>query len=87
MNATGIRNPGKIKIHTYSVYKKNFAQEGHAGIAVAMKNNIQHNITDTSEEDLLAIQIETIKGTLILATTYEPPRRNYLPVKDLTRLL
>ena len=34
----------------------------------------------------MAVEIETILGPIIIATTYLPPRRNYVPVQDIKRL-
>jgi len=39
---------------------------------------------DTFEEDVLAVQIETIRGPIIILTAYQPPRYPYLP-KDLLK--
>lgn len=39
------------------------------------------------DTDVLATQIETTLGPIIIATTYLPPRRPYLPVTDFYRLL
>ena len=41
---------------------------------------------DTFEEDVLAVQIETIRGPIIILTAYQPPRYPYLP-KDLLHFM
>ena len=43
-NSTGIIPPKKIKIFTYSTYSKNFANEDHSGIAIAVKSSIRHKV-------------------------------------------
>ena len=87
LNATGIRDNDRIKIFNYNVYQRNRYGEDHAGVAVAIKKNIQHTIIDDLEEDVLAIKVETFKGPAIIATAYHPPRRETFPTEDLLRLM
>ena len=43
INATGLRDNERIKIHQYNVYQRNISGEAHAGIAIAIKKNIQQS--------------------------------------------
>ena len=45
---------------------------------------LQSSITDT---DFLAVEIETSLGPIIIASTYLPPSRPFLPYTDVHRLL
>lgn len=86
LNATGMKENETIKLFNYNTYQRNVKNEDHAGVAIAIKRNIYHQLIDDSMEDLLAIRIETAKGPIILATTYRPFRRKYPPVEDLIKL-
>lgn len=86
INSTGITNDSIFKIFTYNTYHKNIRQENHAGIAIAVRYNIKHKIIDNFNEDTLAVEIYTDVGPVIIATSYVPPRRNYLPVQDITSI-
>ena len=41
---------------------------------------------DTYISDLLAVEIQTNTGPVILTTLYQPPARDYLPIPDFTQL-
>lgn len=87
INSTGITNDSLFKLFTYKTYHKNFARENHAGIAIAVRYNIKHKLINNFIDDTLAIQVDTDIGPVIIATSYIPPRRNYLPVQDITSIL
>ena len=87
LNSTGIRDPGRIKLFTYNVYKRNINNEDHAGIAIAVKQNIRHRILDDFQDDILAIEVYTPRGPIIIATYYQPPRRNYISIQDVASLM
>ena len=87
LNSTGITNNTRFKLYTYKTYQKNTANEQHAGIAIAIKQNIPHKLIDNFTDDTLAIQINTDIGPIIIATRYIPPRRNYIPIQDIHSLL
>ncbi len=57
------------------------------GSAIAIKTNIQHKLIDDFDTDFSAIEIQTIQGPIVIATTYLPPRRPFLPFLDMYRLL
>ena len=87
LNSTGLRNSERIKIFNYNVYQRNTEDEGHVGIAIAIKRDIKHQLLDDFRDDVLAIELETRRGPIIVSTLYQPPRRNYYPTEDLTRLM
>ena len=76
-----------MKIFSYNVYQRNYLEEDHAGVAIAVKSSIQHRILDDFNEDMLAIQVESSRGPIIIATYYQPPRRNYLDIQDLASIM
>ena len=55
--------------------------------AIAVKYNINHKLYDDFHTDVLAVEIETNLGPIVISTTYLPPRRPYLPFPDIYRLL
>ena len=87
LNSTGMTSIERIKMYTYNVYQRNNENEQHAGIAIAVKHNIKHKIYDDFEGDTLAIELETNRGPILLATTYWPPRRNEVPIQDITNIM
>ncbi len=48
---------------------------------------MQHKLLDDFDTYFLAIEIHTTQGPILIATTYLPPRRPYLPFPDMYRLL
>ena len=85
LNSTS--RPNKtVKIFNYNVYERNYLNEYQAGIAIAVKKNIQHKILDDFQDDILGIRMETDKGPIELYTIYSPPRRNYLPIGEINRI-
>ena len=86
LNATGVKQDQTIKIFNYNVYQRNVENENHAGIAIAVKRNLQHQVIDDFEDDVLAVKIETRKGPVVVATAYRPPRREFMSIEDLLTL-
>ena len=86
LNSTGVNDNTQLKIHTYNVYKRNKDSEDSAGIAIAVKYNIKHRVLDGFHDDMMAIEIQTIRGPIIISTYYQPPRRNYLEIEDIATL-
>ena len=87
LNSTGIRNEDKIKIYNYNIYTKNTLNEQNAGVAIAVRKNINHKIFDNYNSDILTIQINTTRGPVNITTIYQPPRRPFLPNADLSPLM
>ena len=75
-----------MKIHGYTVHRRNTTNTNSDGTAIAVKHNIQHKLIDDFISDTLAVEIETHTGKVVIATLYQPPARNYLPIPDLLHL-
>ncbi len=76
-----------MKIPGYRIYKVNYFENLNDGSAIAVKYKIKHKLYDDFDTDVLAIEVETGLGPIIIATTYLPPRRPYLPYPDIHKLL
>ena len=87
LNSTGVRDDAKIKLFGYNVHQRNESGENHSGIAIAIKRNIKYMIMDDWQGDILAVRVETSKGPIIIATTYLPPRRHFIPEAQIRSLL
>ena len=59
----------------------------HAGIAIAVRSNLQYKVINDFNDDILGIQIKTVKGPVEFYTIYSPPRRTYLPLGEIGRIL
>ena len=75
-----------IKIAGYTTHKKNTLNNRADGTAIAVRKNIEHKLLDSFVSDLLAIEVSTSTGKLIIATLYQPPARNFIPTPDFIKL-
>ena len=87
LNSTSVINSSPIKVAGYNVHTKNCTNEAQAGIAIAVRKNIPHKLLDDFADDLLAVEIETVRGPIIVATTYVPPRWAAMPTHDILRIM
>ncbi len=87
INSHGLKSGEFLKIPGYKTYKINSSESIADGSAIAVKYSIAHKLFDDFDTDVLAIEIDTTLGPLIIATTYLPPRRPYVPFPDFYRLL
>ena len=87
LNSTGRKEYERIKIFGFNVHQRNIRNEDSAGIAVAIKKNIKYKIIDEAIQDIMAIEIETTTGPIVIGTSYVPPRSNEFPVQELTSLM
>lgn len=87
LNSTGTINEERIKIFNYNVHEKNYLNERNAGIAIAVRKDIKYKLYDNFNDDILAIEVDSTKGPIIIATLYSPPRRQYLPIGEIKRLM
>ncbi len=87
ISSHGLKSKEELKIPGYKIHKINYSEEISDGSAIAMKYNTQHKLFDNFDTDFLAIENETSLGPIIIATTYLPPRRPFLPYTDMHRLL
>ena len=75
-----------VKLLNYSGFTKN--KQAHSGVAILVKSNIQHTFhTNTSNKNIMAATIFTMKGKITIITFYRPPRDNFLPLMDLQLFL
>lgn len=86
INAHGRKNEERIKLFNYNVYQRNSLNENNAGVAIAIRINLKHQIIDDLEDDFLALKVTTTQGPLIIATGYLPPRNPTLPHNNFLRL-
>ena len=87
INSHGLKPMDSLKIPGYKTYKLNYSESLADGSAIAIKYNIHHKLYDDFDTDVIAVEIQTNLGPIIIATTYLPPRRSYLPFTDMYRLL
>ena len=87
LNSHGLKHNEELKIPGYKVHKINYAQSISDGSAIAIKFDINHKLYDDFDTDFLAVEVETSLGPIVIATTYLPPRRPFLPYTDMHRLL
>ncbi len=88
MRSHGQKDTKQIIIPGYRVYTINASGERDDGSTIAIKYEIRHKVYDDFDTDVLALEIDTTLGPIILSTTYlPPPRRPYLPFTDFYRLL
>ncbi len=87
INSQGLKSEEFLKIPGYKTYKINTSSSIADGSAIAVKYNIVHKLYDDFDSDVLAIEINTTLGPQLIATTYLPPRRLYVPFPDFYRLL
>lgn len=86
LNSHCLTDEDTMKIVGYHIYKKNTLNSQSDGSAIAIKKNITFKLIDDFISDLLAIEITTTTGKILIATTYEPPARNFIPIPDFIKL-
>ena len=86
INSHSLINEEKIRLMNYNVYQRNVYGERNDGIAIMIKSNLKHKLDDDFVENFLAVEVETDLGPVIIATCYQPPRRNYLSYPDMLKL-
>ena len=86
INSHGETENNNIKLFNYYVNQRNKSGEKNDGVAIAVKRNLKFKLIDDFQDEFLAIKINTTQGDVIIATTYLPPRRPYLPIEDLLKL-
>ena len=75
-----------LKIPGFRVYMQNKSNEAHDGVAIAVKPHLPHKVLSNFLFEVLAVQVDTSSGPVILSTAYQPPRRPFCPTPDLLRL-
>lgn len=88
LNEHGCKEEERIKLYNYDVYQRNHSNEQHAGVAIAVKKGIEHNIIDDYIGDYLAVKIMTNQGPIIVGTGYQPLRhQQHFPLNTILKLL
>ena len=87
LNSHGQKNTEQIKIFTYTTYQSNRTETMGDGVALAIKSSIKHKILNNFTSEMIAVEINTPHGPIIIATIYLPPRRPYIPEPDIFQLL
>ena len=81
---TGLGNDDKLKLHPYISYRTKNVDGTHAGVAILIRPEIKHRIIQKPfHQDMIAVQVETTTGPIIVATCYQPPRLGHPPFLDL----
>lgn len=86
INSHGRREGEDIRLYNYTTYKKNYLNEMHDGVAIALKKDIKHKLIDNLEENYLGVTIETTQGEICIITGYQPPRRQHIPLQNLLQI-
>jgi len=76
-----------LKIFNYLTFQTNKDNRLNAGAAIAIKKNLPFRLHDDFNSDMLAVTIETRQGPITIATTYIPPRDDYINFIDFNDLL
>ena len=84
LNETGVVEECQLKIQNYTAHGK--TTENNHGIVVFVKNDLKFEYMYFSLEDLFSIKLYTNMGTVIIATSYSPPRNYSLPQISLNKL-
>ncbi|XP_042880256.1 uncharacterized protein LOC122258401 [Penaeus japonicus] len=87
INSHGLPDNERIKIFPFNIYQRNKSGERADGVAIAIKRGTRHRILDDFDQEFLAVEVETTRGPIVIATCYLPPRRPFLPYPDILRLL
>lgn len=56
-------------------------------MAIAVKRGIHHSYIDDSDQEFLAVDVETSREPIVLVTCYLPPHHPFLPYPDILRIL
>ena len=86
INSHCLPNNNSLKIPGYKVYQTNTMEYHSDGCAIAIKYNIKHKPIHDFISDILALEIETTTGNIVVSTMYQPPSRDYIPTPDFITL-
>ena len=89
INEHGCSNLHNIKIFGYKTHQNNYSNGKNDGVAIAIKNNIKYKLIRNNmlSTETIAAKIQTVRGDLIVGTTYSLPRRIIFPIQDHDTLL
>lgn len=72
-----------LKIFTDDIYQRNRSGERAVGVVLVVKRGIRHHNIDDVEHEIIAMKVETSRGTAVIAIAYLPPRRPILHYPDI----
>lgn len=75
-----------MKIYGYTIHRKKHTNTHTDGTAIAIKYNIKHKVFDDFISDTIAVEVETNTGNILIATLYQPPARQYIPIPDFNNI-
>ena len=87
INSHGCNSNQTIKIFNFHVYQRNQSEQLNDGVAIAVKKGLKHRIINNFNNEIMAVQITTTMGEVILSTAYLPPRRDFLPYEEILQLM
>ena len=87
LNSHGLKSEEQLKVPGFHCIKINYTEEVNDGSAIIIKYGLSYKVVDDFDTDFIAIEVNTVWGPVIIATTYLPPRRPYLPYTDMYKLL
>lgn len=87
LNEHSILNNKPIRIFNYSVFSVNKSNSRNSGAAIAIKKGLQYRLHDNFYSDMLAVTLQSQQGPVTFATTYVPPRTNYINLIDFQSVL
>ena len=73
-----------LRVWGYSVVSR--SSGAHDGWAIAVRRSLRYRELELSRDGVLAVQLQTDDGPIVIATYYRPPRRDWLPLGDLLAL-
>lgn len=86
LNSHGNTDAQRIKLYNYTVLQTNLQQTQHDGAAIAVRNSIPFQRVHGLSRETLAVEVGLEFDSVVVATLYNPPRRNNLPTQDILRL-
>lgn len=79
-------NDERIKIWNYNILQQNRSNERFDGVAIGIRKDVSYkHLRDPEDVEMLAVEIESNRGPIAIATAYQPPRRPRLHRGDLIR--
>lgn len=86
VNIDGLKDSESLKIPVFTIARKSSTNCPSDGTAIAIIYNLEYKVYDDFISALLALEINTTTGKVIVATIYHPPSRPYVPTPDFIKL-
>ena len=87
LNEHNVTDDETLKIYNYNIYTTNKENERHAGAAIGIRKGLTFRLHDDFYSDFIGLTVTTRQGPITIATAYVPPRRNYINIIDLNKVL